>query len=325
MGNKVLVTGGAGFIGSFMVKKLLDDGFEVDVLDNLSRGHQEYIDQRANFTKGDLLDKSFISSFLQDKDYQAIFHFAGVIAAGESMQNPGLYFDTNINGSLNILEAIKDTPQKKFIFSSTAAVYGDPIKVPLDETHPKNPTNAYGQSKLAVEEILKWYQKIYGISYVALRYFNACGAALDGSMGESHDPETHIIPNAILAALNNSEFHLFGDDYDTPDGTCIRDYIHVLDLVDAHLLALQKLDAREGGYTYNVGTGTGYSNKQVLEAVKKVSRLDLNISQKPRREGDSSQLVADASKIKTDLGFKPQYSDIEKIVETSLLWHKSHK
>lgn len=323
--KKILVTGGAGYIGSFMVKRLLEEKFEVVVIDNLENGHKEVIDKRAKFFKADLLDKEIIKEIFIDNNFEAVIHFAGFISMQESMENPGKYFKNNIFGALNLLEAIRKTSVKKFIFSSTAGIYGNPIKIPILENHPKNPTNPYGESKLIVEKILAWYNKIYNLSFVALRYFNAAGAALDGSMGENHNPETHIIPNAISAVLNNSEFLFYGNDYATADGSCVRDYIHVLDLVEAHILALKKIEKDKGAYFYNVGTGKGISNKEVIEMIKKVTEVDFEIAIEDRRPGDATILIADPTKIKNELNFKPKYSDLQTIIKTAWEWHKKLK
>ncbi len=319
---KILVTGGAGYIGSFMVKRLLDDGFEVVVLDSLERGHKDAVDNRAELAVGNLLDKAFIAEVFSQNAFDGIIHFGGYISVGESMQKPALYFDNNTEATINLLEETVARNVKKIIFSSTAAVYGDPERTPIDEDHPKNPESVYGESKLMVERILKWYQKIHQMNFVALRYFNACGAALDGSMGEQHSPETHIIPCAVRAMMEKKPFTLFGTDYNTPDGTCVRDYIHVLDLVEAHILALKHLEKNSGGFFYNVGTGIGYSNKEVLEMVKKESGESLEIVTAERRPGDADTLVADPTRINTELGFKPQHSDLETIVKSALAWHK---
>jgi len=267
---KVLVTGGAGYIGSFMVKRLLDDGHDVVVADSLERGHDTSLDKRATFKKGNLLEKSFIAELFSQNSFDCVMHFAAFIAVGESMQDPGLYFRDNVFTTVSLLDAMKEHGVKKFIFSSTGTVYGTPKVNPIPETHEKNPENPYAESKLMVEKILHWYYTVHGIGSAVLRYFNASGAATDGSLGEDHDPETHLIPNAIKAALSNSEFTLFGDNYDTRDGTCIRDYIHVLDLVEAHVLTLKKLEEKNDEYIYNVGTGRGSTNKEVIEMVKKV-------------------------------------------------------
>lgn len=321
----VLVTGGAGYIGGFMVKRLLERGDNVTVIDSLVRGHEEGIDKRAKFKKGDILDKAFLKEVFSSENFDAIIHFAGFISMGESMENPYIYFEDNTFGSLKLINEAVENGVKKIVFSSTAGVYGNPVRTPIDEEHPKNPENPYGESKLMVEKILSWYAKTKGLSFAALRYFNASGAALDGSMGENHDPESHIIPNIIKAVLSNQAFNLFGDDYKTPDGTCVRDYIHVLDLVESHLLAIDKLTKEPGEYFYNVGTGKGYSNKEVAEMVKKVAKTDFEIKIGPRRPGDADTLIADPSKIKNELGFTPKYSDLETIVQTAWKWHQNQK
>ncbi|MCL4418694.1 UDP-glucose 4-epimerase GalE [Patescibacteria group bacterium] len=319
---KILVTGGAGYIGSFMVKRLQENGDDIVVIDSLERGHREVIDSRVKFYQGNLLDRNFVSKVFSENKFDAVIHFAGFISMEESVRNPYLYFQNNVFSSLNLMEEMVRTKKDNFIFSSTAGVYGNPVKVPIPEDHPTNPTNPYGESKLTVEKILSWYNKAYGLSFVSLRYFNAAGASLDSSMGENHEPETHIIPLAIKAALENSEFILYGNDYDTSDGTCIRDYIHVIDLVESHLLALEKLHQDSGGYTYNVGTGLGYSNKEVLEMVKKISGTDFKVKISTKRPGDAGNLTADSSKIRSELSFEPKYSDLETIVKTAWQWHK---
>lgn len=321
---QILVTGGAGYIGSFMTKRLLDDGHSVVVADNLGRGHKEAIDTRAKFHQGDLMSSSFVSEIFEKSPIDAVIHFAGYISMGESMEHPSMYFVNNTFAAENILECMHKAGVFKFIFSSTAGVYGNPQQVPIPEIHPKHPTNPYGESKLMVEQILSWYQEIHGINYVALRYFNASGAALDGSMGEAHIPETHIIPNAIACARAQTPFSLYGTDYGTVDGTCVRDYIHVLDLVEAHVLSLQKLEKDSGGFTYNVGVGKGYSNKEVLDMVSTVSGINFPVVANPRRNGDANTLIADSSKIRTELSFVPQHSDLKTIVESAWKWHNKH-
>lgn len=320
---KILVTGGGGYIGSFMVAALCNRGDEVYVVDNFKRGFRDAVDSRASIIEGDLLDKKFIEEKIGKLELDAVVHFAGLISVGESVEKPGLYFESNIMGALHLLEILKEK-KAHFIFSSTAAVYGNPKTIPIPETHPKTPTSPYGVSKLMVEDILSWYQEIYGQTYIALRYFNASGASLSGDRGERHHPETHIIPNAIRAVLENKPFHLFGQDYKTHDGTCVRDYIHVLDLVEAHILALESLANGANKAVYNVGTGNGYSNKDVLDMVQKVSGKKLEIISDPRRPGDPDELTADPTLIKKELGFMPKYSDLQKIVETAWLWHSSH-
>lgn len=319
---KILVTGGAGYIGSFMTRQLLDIGHTVVVADSLERGHKEAVDGRATLATGDLGNEKFLQDVLGG-GFDMVIHFAGYIAVGESMQDPGSYFRNNTFVTQQLLEAMKKYDIRKIIFSSTAAVYGNPLQIPIPETHPKEPTNPYGASKLMTEILLRWYQQVYDISFVALRYFNACGAALDGSLGEVHKPETHIIPNAIYAALEHARFNLFGDDYNTPDGTCVRDYIHVLDLAHAHVLAIEKLQGERGGFAYNVGTGRGFSNREVIEMVKEVSGIDFEISVQPRRPGDADELVADPARIQKDLVFSPKHSDLKTIVESAWEWHKN--
>lgn len=321
---KVLVTGGAGYIGSFMVKRLLDDGHTVVVADNLERGHESLLDKRATFEKGNLLDSSFIDK-LFSTSFDCVMHFAAYIAVGESMQQPGLYFRDNVFTTVALLDAMKEHGVTKFIFSSTGTVYGTPKTNPIPETHEKNPENPYAESKYMVERILHWYYKIHGIGYSVLRYFNASGAALDGSLGEDHDPETHLIPNAINAALTNAEFRLYGNDYSTKDGTCIRDYIHVLDLIEAHVLTLNKLEEANGEYIYNVGTGKGSTNQEVVDMVKNISGIDFPVSIKDKRPGDVMETVADPTKIKTELGFEPKYSDLETIIKSAWEWHKKSR
>jgi len=318
---KILVNGGAGYIGSHMTKVLLDKGYEVVVADSLENGFKDAVDTRAQLVVGDLLDKKFVSDLFSQNHFDGIIHFAAYIAVGESMQKPYKYFENNIMGPLNVIEEMRKRDMNNFIFSSTAAVYGSPEKTPIPEDHPKKPTNPYGESKLMVEKMLAWYQQLKGLNFTALRYFNASGDSLDGSIGERHQPETHIIPKAIEAAMKGEEFTLFGSDYKTPDGTCIRDYIHVLDLAQAHILALERLWKEGGGYQYNVGTGQGYSNKEILDMVQKVSGKEIKVRMAERRPGDPDELIADSSKIRTELGFKPEYSDLETIAKTAYAWH----
>ena len=324
---KILVTGGAGYIGSFMVGALLSRGYGVTVFDNLSRGHKDVLYDRAKFIEGDLMNTQDLKSLFGNEKIDAVMHFAGLIAVGESEEKPELYYENNVTGSKNLFDvAVNKGEVKKFIFSSSAAVYGNPVEIPIPEDHPKNPTSVYGKNKLEVEQILAKIRKEKNeVGFVSLRYFNAAGASLDGSLGENHNPETHIIPLAIKALISNSEFNLYGTDYDTPDGTCIRDYIHVIDLVEAHLLALEKLEESQGEYYYNVGTGKGYSNKEVLEVIEKIGNKKINIKNEKRREGDADRLIADPSKIKKELMFTPKYSSIEKIVETAWKWHSENE
>ena len=319
---KILVTGGAGYIGSLMVKTSLNKGCEVMVVDSLERGNKDAVDLRATLIVGDLKNKDFVENVFSENKFDAVVHFAVYISMEESVANPYIYFDNNINASLNIVESMIKHNLNNFIFSSTAGVYGNPIRVPINEDHPKNPTNPYGESKLIVERILLWYQKTHGLNFASLRYFNAAGASLDSTAGENHNPETHIIPKAIKAILENKEVSIYGDDYSTKDGTCVRDYIHVADLVEAHILAIDKLQKEKGGFFYNVGTGTGYSNKELIETINKVCGASLKVKIEKRRSGDADSLIADPRKIQTELGFSPKHSDLETIIKTAWEWHK---
>jgi UDP-glucose 4-epimerase len=321
----ILVTGGAGYIGSFMVRALLDRGDSVIVLDNLERGHEASVDKRSKLIRGDIKDKESLDDLFSKNQIDAILHFAGLISVEESTREPKLYHENNVVGSRNLFESAMSFGVKNFIFSSTAAVYGNPTIVPIPEDHVKNPTSPYGESKLETEKNLSLLKSENPeISFACLRYFNASGAALDGSLGEAHDPETHIIPIAIRAIKNGGVFKLFGTDYDTPDGTCLRDYIHVLDLVEAHMLALDHLISQKGEYYYNVGTGNGVSNKEVAETIMSVSGMELEIEEAPRRPGDADRLIADPIKIKEELGFIPKCSDIKTIVESAWKWHEKN-
>lgn len=317
----ILVTGGAGYIGSVMTRVLLDLGHSVVVLDNLSHGHRHAVDSRAVFEQADLGSEDAVEEVFAKHPIDAVIHFAGVISMAESMKDPGKYFTINTCYSRLLFDVMMKHHVKQVIFSSTAGVYGNPTTIPIPEDHPKKPTNPYGESKLIVEEMLSWYDRIHSLRSVCLRYFNAAGATFDKSLGEEHTDESHIIPLAIGALRQGGSFTLFGDDYDTKDGTCVRDYIHVEDLAAAHLKALSYL--QNGGKTdvFNVGTGTGYSNREVLAMIEKVSGKPINIEIKDRRPGDAHELVADASKIKTTLGWKPECSDLETIVKTAWEFH----
>jgi len=320
---KVLVTGGAGYIGSHTVSMLQKKGYQVTVFDNLIFGHREAIS--CPLIVGDLLNKAQIEAVFAKEKYDAVIHFAALSAAGESMEKPARYFKNNILGSLNLVEAMRQFEVKQIIFSSTAAVYGHPEQLPLKEDALKEPVSVYGESKLAIEKILFWYDQIYEIKNICLRYFNACGAALDGLIGEDHRPETHLIPLAIKTALGKRDtLSLFGDDYPTPDGTCIRDYIHVLDLASAHIMALEYLEKVMTSDVFNVGTGQSYSNQEVVAMVKKVSQKDFSVIIGPRRIGDPAMIYADNQKIKKSLSWEPRHSDLKTIVETAWRWHQGH-
>lgn len=316
---KILVTGGAGYIGSVTVHYLQKQGHEVVVLDNLSTGHKESVE--AELVVGDLLDKEQLFQNLGERNFDGVIHFAAAALAGESMKNPYYYFRNNINGGLNLLELMRKIGTTNIIFSSTCAIYGTPQKLPVSESESKKPDSVYGESKLMFERILDWYDKIYGIKYINLRYFNACGASIDGKLGENHNPETHIIPIAIKASMTGASFPLFGDDYETKDGTCVRDYIHVEDLAIAHLQALNILNETRISDSFNVGTGNGYSNLEVIKSVENITGKAFKIEKKPRRSGDSAIIFADNSKAVEKLGFNPKYSDIDTIIESAWKWH----
>lgn len=320
---KILVTGGAGYIGSFMVRKLKEDGYDVVILDNLSCGHKEAV---VGFDLGiiDLVtEKEKVTTLFQNEKFDAVVHMASFIQMGESFKNPGKYYRNNVIGFLNLLDAMIANNCKKIILSSSAGVYGNPEKLPIEETDPKNPLNPYGETKYIMEKMLNDYDKAYGLKYISLRYFNAAGAAIDGSIGEAHPEESHLIPNIITKALKGEEVHVFGNDYDTPDGTCVRDYIHVLDLVDAHALALKALEDGKESNIYNMGIGKGYSNKEVISEIEKISDLKINVKYDPRREGDANTLYASNEKIKKDLGWSPKYN-LEDIIKSAYLWHKNN-
>lgn len=320
---KILVTGGAGYIGSHTVYLLQKQGWEVVVFDNLVYGHKEAVN--CPLVVGDLLNKSDIVGVFKNNKFDGVIHFAAYALAGESMEKPAKYFENNILGGLNLLEVMKDFGVKYIVFSSTCAIYGYPKKLPVGEEEEKKPVSVYGESKLMFEKILNWYDRIFGIKNVCLRYFNAAGALLDGSIGEDHSPETHIIPVAMEVVLGKREkFVIFGDDYNTPDGTCIRDYIHVLDLAEAHIKSLEYLKEKNQSDYFNVGTGQGYSNKEIISMIKEVTGVDFKVETGPRRPGDPDAIWADNSKIKRVLGWRPKYSELKTIIESAWNWHKNH-
>lgn len=317
---KVLVTGGAGYVGSHAVKRLLRSGHEVVVYDNLSRGHAEAVPAEI-LVRGELADGVALAGLLSERGIDAVMHFAAYALVGESVADPALYYRNNIEGTLSLLEAMRSADVRRIVFSSTCATYGEPDLVPIREDTPQRPVNPYGFTKLAMERALADYADAYGFAYAALRYFNACGASPDGGIGEDHDPETHAIPLALLAALGQRErFTIFGDDYPTPDGTCIRDYIHVDDLADAHLLALDRLEAGKG-ICLNLGTGRGFSVREVVESCSRVSGREIPVKIGARRPGDPPELVADPSAARDVLGWAAQYVELDAIVETAWRWH----
>lgn len=321
MNNSILVTGGAGYIGGFMIRTLVERGYNVIAIDDLSRNDKPELPDNVMFVEGNISDRTLIDRLVDENSIQGVIHFAGFISMGESMQNPFIYFQDNTYNSMVFLEELKTKNVKNIIFSSTAGVYGNPMMLPIPEDISKQPTNPYGESKLMFEKILGWYQQVFGVSYAALRYFNASGASLDGKYGELHKPETHLIPSIMLSIIEDREFSLYGTDYNTSDGTCIRDYIHVIDLAEAHVLALEKIMREPGGYIYNVGTGRGYSNKEVINSIEEITGRKVNVIEKSRRPGDANELVANIEKIKNELGFEPKYSDLRTIAESAWKFH----
>lgn len=315
----VFVTGGAGYIGSICVEELINAGHTVTVLDNLSEGHRSAVDKRARFIEGNLGDPDTINRALAEAKPEALIHFAAHALVGESMQNPGKYFRNNVASGLELLDAAVKNGVRKFVFSSTCATYGPPDKVPMTEDLPQRPINPYGESKLMFEKMLQWYREIHGLEFVAFRYFNAAGASQ--KFGEHHRIETHLIPNVLKVPLGQAkQCEIYGTDYPTPDGTCIRDYIHIVDLAQAHILAMQP--GKQG--FYNLGNGEGYSVREVIRMCEKVSGTKIPAIEKPRRPGDPPRLVASAEKALTELGWKPKYPKLEDIVSTAWEWHKSH-
>jgi len=314
---KILVVGGAGYIGSVCAELLLDQGHGVTIFDNLSEGHRRALDPRAAFVEGDLVDRQLIEKTLAKQQPDAVMHFAANALVGESMQNPSKYFRNNIANGLNLLDAMISAGVEKIIFSSTCAIFGPPERVPIDETMTPRPINPYGESKLAFEKILRWYGEIHGLKFVSLRYFNAAGAS--AKFGEDHRVETHLIPNVLQVALGQKpSVEIFGTDYETPDGTCIRDYIHIVDLSRAHILAL---NATKGDF-YNLGTGGGASVRDVIDSCRKITGRNIDIVEKPRRPGDPPRLIASSEKIKRELGWQPQFQSLDAIIESAWKWHQ---
>lgn len=342
----ILVTGGAGYIGSHAVKELGRRGYNIIILDNLLYGHRAAI-KEGTFIHGDLADKRLIETIFKDHPIDAVMHFAAYAYVGESVIAPQKYYRNNVANTINLLDTMLDFNINVFIFSSTCAVYGEPVDIPITETHPKRPINPYGYSKFMVEQILTDYSKAYNLRYVSLRYFNAAGADPSGEIGEWHIPETHLIPLTLRAAMeavgikeiedDNTlipkgkiaasipfVLKVFGNDYTTEDGTCIRDYIHVLDLVDAHILAMEWLIAKGKSDVFNLGNGTGYSVKEVIDTAIEVTGINIPYKYVERREGDASVLVGSSEKAKKVLGWEPRYYDLKQIIETAWKWHKSH-
>ncbi|CAM3968794.1 UDP-glucose 4-epimerase GalE [Cohnella lubricantis] len=320
----VLVTGGAGYIGSHAVAALLEKGEEVVVVDNLYQGHREAV-LGGKLYVGDLRDEAFLAQVFAENEIDGVIHFAANSLVGESMENPGKYYHNNVYGTLCLLEAMKKADVKYIVFSSTAATYGEPEKVPIEEFDRTQPTNTYGETKLAMEKMIRWFDVAHGVKYVSLRYFNAAGAHESGKIGEDHSPETHLIPLVLQVALGQREFiSVFGEDYPTEDGSCIRDYIHVSDLADAHLLALDRL--RKGGDSavYNLGSGSGSSVKQVIETVREVTGHPIPVRVQERRAGDPAVLIASSERARSELGWSPRREKLSDIVASAWEWHREH-
>ena len=321
-----LVLGGAGYIGSHAVNKLVEKNYNVIVVDNLQTGHEEAVNSKAKFYKGDIRNKEFLKSVFEEEDIDGVFHFAANSIVGESMKEPLMYFNNNVYGMQVLLEVMNEHNVKNIVFSSTAATYGEPKQVPITEDMETCPTNTYGETKLVMEKMMKWCDKAYGMKYVALRYFNVAGAQDDGSIGEDHNPETHLIPIVLQAALGKREYiTIFGDDYDTEDGTCVRDYVHVVDLVEAHILAMKYLTDGGESNIFNLGSSQGFSVKEIVETARKVTNIDIKEKMGDRRSGDPSKLIASSDKARKILGWNPTRTNIENIIKDAWLWHNTHR
>lgn len=323
---KILVAGGAGYIGSHTVYELIDNGADVVIIDSLETGHIEAVHPKARFYQGDIRDGAFLDDVLtKEKDIDGVIHFAANSLVGESMTNPLKYYDNNVYGTKVLLEKLIEYGINHVVFSSTAATYGEPKSIPIVETDPTQPTNAYGETKLAMEKMFKWCDVAYGLKYVALRYFNACGAHISGKIGEAHNPESHLIPLILQVPNGKREsIKVFGTDYPTKDGTCVRDYIHVTDLAAAHILAVKYLIDGNESNTFNLGNGVGFTVNEVIEKAKQVTKLPIKVEQDARRAGDPAVLIASSEKAKEVLGWKPKYDSLETIIETAWNWHKNH-
>jgi len=319
--ERVLVTGGAGYVGSVCVARLLDRGYAVDIVDDLSAGHVEAVPAGAELHKFEIGNREEMSRLVSSKKFDSVFHFAAKALVPESVTNPAIFFDVNVAQSLAMLEVLRDHGIRKFVFSSTAAVYGNPDTVPIPEDHPKNPVNSYGESKLMFEQILRWYARAYGLSVVAFRYFNASGGA--ATWGERHEPETHIIPILLqVASGRRTQFDIYGSDWPTPDGTCLRDYVHVSDIADAHILAMKKMGT-PGFNVYNIGTGKSHSVREVWQLASEVTQKKIAARQSPRRAGDPAILCADPARLKSELGWEPKHSDLKGIIQGAWEWEKA--
>ncbi len=321
----ILVLGGAGYIGSHTVYELIDNGEDVVIIDNLQTGHKEAIHPKARFYKGDIRDREFLDDVFKKEKIDAVIHFAACSLVGESMEKPLKYYDNNLCGTKILLDSMVANGIDKIVFSSTAATYGEPEKVPILETDRTEPTNTYGETKLSMEKMFKWVGKAHGIRYVSLRYFNACGAHISGQIGEDHNPESHLIPLILQVPNGKREYiSIFGDDYDTKDGTCVRDYIHVTDLAQAHILAVKYLQAGNESNIFNLGNGVGFTVKEVIDTARKVTSHPIPAKITPRRAGDPAQLIASSEKAKEILGWTPEHNSLEEIISTAWNWHKNH-
>lgn len=322
---RILVLGGAGYIGSHTVYELVDAGYEVIVIDNLLTGFKEAVHPQAKFYEGDIRDKIFLDNILSKEKIDGVIHFAASSQVGESMKNPLKYYNNNLCGTEVLLESMVEHGIDKIVFSSTAATYGEPESIPILETARTLPTNCYGETKLSMEKMFKWISKAHNLRYVSLRYFNACGAHPNGKIGEAHNPETHLIPLVLQVPNGKREYiSVFGNDYDTKDGTCVRDYIHVNDLAQAHILAMEYLSKGGESNIFNLGNGVGFTVKEVIETARKVTNHTIPIREEERRTGDPSVLIASSEKARKVLGWKPQYADLETIISTAWKWHVNH-
>lgn len=321
----ILVCGGAGYIGSHTVYKLIEQGKDVVIIDNLQSGHMDAVNPKAKFYKGDIRDAEILDKIFTENNIECVVHFAANSLVGESMIKPLLYFNNNVYGMQVLLESMVKHNIKNIVFSSTAAVYGEPKRIPILEDDDTCPTNPYGETKLAMEKMMKWCDKAYGIKFVALRYFNAAGSLGDGTLGEDHNPETHLIPLILQVPLKKREaITVFGTDYNTPDGTCLRDYIHVLDLADAHIKAVEYLKAGNESNVFNLGNGVGFSVKEMIKAAEEVTNQDIKVILGDRRAGDPAQLIASSEKARTVLGWTPKYTDVKQIINDAWAFHVAH-
>ncbi|HHW67518.1 MAG: UDP-glucose 4-epimerase [Epulopiscium sp.] len=321
----ILICGGAGYIGSHTVEELIAKGEEVIVVDNLQKGHKGAVNPKAKLYVGDIRDEAFLDQVFKENTIEAVIDFAAESLVGESVIDPLKYYHNNVYGTVTLLKKMHEYNVKKIVFSSTAATYGEPENIPILESDKTLPTNPYGDTKLAVEKMLKWCDNAYGIKYVVLRYFNAAGAHKSGKIGEDHKPESHLIPIILQVALGKRDkIMIFGDDYPTEDGSCIRDYIHVTDLADAHILAVEKLRKDNTSAIYNLGNGKGFSVKEVIEVARKVTGHEIPAEVAPRRAGDPAVLIASSDKIIKELGWNPKYTSLEEIIQSAWDWHRTH-